>query len=282
MLSGKRIGCLGAGAIIESLIRGVITAGIVRPEQMILTNRSNRERLQRLAQQYGVEVTAEKARVIDEADLLILACKPKDAPTLLAEVGHLMRPEQVVLSLMAGVSGQFIAGYLPSGVQIVRAMPNTSCQVGQSATAIALCANAGIEAAALCWIVLSAVGRVVEVDEPLMDGVTGLSGSGPAYIYRMIEALIRAGEEVGLPVAVARILAVQTLWGAAKMLVETGEEPAHLREQVTSPGGTTMAGLQVLEEDGFYPAIVRAVSRATERSKEMGQANRMLDNPGTQ
>lgn len=272
MLGGKIIGFLGAGAITESLIRGMSDGGIVKATQLFVTNRTNQERLEYLHRQYGVRVSRDKADVIQAAHVLVLACKPKDAPVLMEEIGGLIRPEQVVLSLLAGVSTAFVESHVAAGVEVVRAMPNTSSQVGESATAIAMGQSAGIDAALICRSILGAVGTVTDVAEPFMDAVTGLSGSGPAYFYFMIEALIEAGKSVGLPEETARELAVQTIKGAARMLAETGEDPAVLRQKVTSPNGTTMAGLQVLNEAGFTQAVVRAVGRATQRSRELGAA----------
>ncbi len=272
MLGGKTIGFLGAGNLTEAMVRGMTEGGIVNPAQLVVTNRANRERLNALHRTYGVRTSLSKAEVVQQADVLVVACKPKDAPDLLEEIGHVTRPGQVMLSVMAGVSTAYIESLVTGGVQVVRAMPNTSCQVGESATAIALGSGAGPEAALVCRAILGAVGQVVEVEEGLLDAVTGLSGSGPAYIYFMIEAMIEAGKSVGLPVEIARNLAVQTLKGAAKMLAETGEDPTTLRLKVTSPGGTTMAGIGVLNDCGFPQAVGRAITRATQRSREMGVA----------
>lgn len=272
MLKGRTIGFLGAGAISESLVRGMRDGGVVESRQLILTNRGNTDRLTCLAETYGVRVTTSKAEVVAAADVLVLACKPKDAPELLEEIGGLTRPGQVILSVLAGISTAFIESYLPEGVEVIRSMPNTSSQVGESATAISLGRSAGLDAALICRAILVAVGKVVEVPEHLLDAVTGLSGSGPAYFYFMIEAMIEAGKSVGLPADVSRDLAVQTIKGAARMLAETGEEPSVLRQKVTSPNGTTQAGLQVLNEAGFTQAVIKAVNRATQRSREMGVA----------
>lgn len=270
MLEAKTIGFLGAGSITEALIHGLLAGERVQPDQILVTNRSNRERLAALAGRYGVRTTADRAAVTAAADILVVACKPKDVADLLHEVGAATHPGQVLLSVAAGVSTETIAPLVHDGVQVVRAMPNTSSLVCESATAICLGPGAGAEALALSRAVLGAVGQVVEVPEGLMDAVTGLSGSGPAYLYLMVEALVAAGQEVGLPGQVARGLALQTLKGAARMLEETGEDPAVLRERVTSPGGTTAAALAVLREAGFEQAMIRAVVAATRRSSELG------------
>lgn len=272
MLRDVVIGFLGAGSMAEALLQGLITAGLTTPERLWVTNRSNQDRLARLAKGLGVHTTSDKAEIVDVAELLVVACKPKDVPALLGEVGGLTRPGQVVLSVAAGVSTATLAEGLRAGVQVVRAMPNTSSLVRQSATAVSAGPGATAEALALCHELLEAVGKVVEVPESMLDAVTGLSGSGPAYVYAMVEALTEAGVAAGLPVAVAGELAVQTVLGAANMLRQTGEDPAVLRQRVTSPGGTTMAGLQVLQDRGFHQAIVGAVARAAERSRELGGA----------
>lgn len=270
MLTGMRIGFLGAGSIAESLIRGMEEAGVVRGEQVQVSNRSNRDRLADLAERYGVQAAASRRRLVQESDVLVLACKPKDVEELLTEVRDQTRSGQVLLSLAAGITTGFIAQRVAPGLQVVRAMPNTSCQVGQSATAY--CRGVGATQAAVDLVVamLASVGQAVEVEEAQMDAVTGLSGSGPAYVYLMLEAMVEAGQAVGLAPEVARSLSIQTLKGAATMLEETGENPAVLRERVTSPGGTTAAGLQILGEAGFSQALVRAIARATQRSRELG------------
>jgi len=272
VLEAKTIGFLGAGSIAEALIHGLLAGGQVQPSQLLVTNRRNRERLASLASRYGVRTTCDRGAVVAEADILVLACKPGDVADLLQEVGPGTRPGQILLSLAAGISTETLRSLVNEGVQVVRAMPNTSAQVGESATAFCLGAGAGEEARELSRAVLGAVGGVVEVPEHLMDAVTGLSGSGPAYVYLMVEALVAAGQEVGLAPSVARPLVIQTLKGAARMLEETGEDPAVLREKVTSPGGTTAAGLAVLRSAGFEEALIRAVQAATERSRELGAA----------
>lgn len=270
MLEDKTIGILGAGSIAEALVQGVVAAGLVAPQQIVVTNRSNEERLAGLTARFGVRTSLDKAFVAGTADLLVVACKPKDVSALLAEVGGRIRPGQVVLSLAAGVTTASLRKELAPGVHVVRAMPNTSCLVRESATAIAPGAGCSSDALALCRHLLGAVGNVVEVAEESMDAVTGLSGTGPAYIYLVLEAMVAGGVANGLTREVAADLAVQTVIGAARMLQQTGENPAVLRERVTSPGGTTMAGLGVLRDRGFSEALQAAIGRATERSRELG------------
>jgi len=270
MLQARTIGFLGAGSIAEALIHGLVAGGEVEPAQLLVTNRSNRERLADLAERYGVRTTSSRTEVAAEADILVVACKPKDVAELLREVGPYTRAGQVLLSLAAGVSTGSMIPLVAQGVEVVRAMPNTSALVRDSATAFCLGAGAGETAREVSRDILGAVGQVVEVPENLMDAVTGLSGSGPAYVYLMVEALIAAGQEVGLSPETARSLVIQTVKGAARMLAETGEDPAVLRERVTSPGGTTAAGLAQLRAAGFEEALVKAVAAATQRSRELG------------
>ena len=270
MFANRTLGFLGAGSMAEALVKGLIRAGLASPDHIWVTNRSNHERLARLSGGLGVHTTTDKLELVDRADLLVVACKPKDVPGLLAEIGGRTHRGQVMLSVAAGVSTASLTAGLSPGVQVVRAMPNTSSLVGESATAVSGGPGASDEAVAMCRALLGAVGKVVEVPEDMLDAVTGLSGSGPAYVYAMVEALVEAGVAAGLPATVAHELAVQTVLGAASMLRETGEDPAVLRQRVTSPGGTTMAGLQVLQDRGFQEAIVGAVARASERSRELG------------
>jgi pyrroline-5-carboxylate reductase len=270
VLQAMTVGFLGAGNLTEAMVGGILKKGALLPGRIIVTNRGNGERLQDLRMRYGVRVTKTKADVVRAADLVVLACKPKDVGALLAEVGDLFRPGQILLTAAAGVQTSLIASRLVEGVEVVRCMPNTSCLVGESATGIARGAGVSDEAMDRCKAILGTMGSVVAVDESQLDAVTGLSGSGPAYIYYLVEVLMQAGAAVGLDPQLARSLVLQTIKGAALMLESTGADPAVLREQVTSPGGTTQAGLTVLRERGFREALIACVGRATERAGEMG------------
>jgi len=271
MLKEKTIGIIGAGSMSEALIRGLCNSG-VPSNQVIVTNKANRERLEELSRRFGIRATRDKAELVGAADLLIIAVKPKDIADLLREIGSLVRSGQVIISVAAGVHTSFIEERLTPGVEVIRAMPNTSCLVKESATALCRGVSAGDTAEYISREVFASVGKVIPVSEAMLDAVTGLSGSGPAYVYLMIEAMVEAGERMGLTRDVSHTLAVQTVFGAAKMLKDTGESPEYLRRRVTSPGGTTMAGLEVLAEKGFPQAVIQAISRATERSQELGRA----------
>lgn len=270
-----RVGFIGAGAMAESLISGIINAGFCRPEQIWVTNRSNAERLKQVKEKWGVNAVASKAELMANSDIVVVAVKPKDMAAALQEMRPHVRTEngeyQLVISVAAGIPIATVERALPDGVPVVRAMPNTSCKVLESATAIARGTHARDHHAEQARQLFACVGKVVEVDENLLDAVTGLSGSGPAYVYLLAEALIEAGLKLGLPQDVTLTLASQTLYGAAKMLKETGESPSALRRQVTSPNGTTMAALKALEEAGFTSALVTAVQKATARARELAQ-----------
>jgi len=266
----RKLGFIGAGAMAEALIGGVITAGIVAAPDVVVTNRRQRERLAALEEAWGVRTVTTKRALTDEAGVLVLAVKPHDVPVVMRELEGLVDPARhLIVSVAAGVTLSYLEGNLPRGTQVVRAMPNTSCRVKESATAVCFGRWVTPEARNLALEIFGAVGEVVVVEEDAIDAVTGLSGSGPAYVYYLLEALVDAGVRMGLSRDVAGQLARQTLAGAAKMLEDTGEAPARLREMVTSPGGTTMAGITCLEERGFRQAIMEAVRRATERSREL-------------
>lgn len=262
------IGLIGAGNMGEALLRGLIGTGAVPPARCVVTNRSNDARLAGVADRWGVRTTRNKAFLMAEGDAIILAVKPGDMPDVLRDIARHARPRHLVISVAAGIPLEMIEHYM-EGVPVARAMPNTSTAVGASATAT--CLGRWTNEAHLATVrgIFEAVGSVVEVPESLFDAVTGLSGSGPAYVYLLAEALLEAGVRAGLSRDIALALVSQTMLGAGKMLVETGEDPATLRDRVTSPGGTTMAGLQALEEGKFQAAVWEAVARAARRAGEL-------------
>lgn len=256
---------IGCGRMGEALLRGLLTGGQVAPDDVTIVEASQQRRAE-LAELFP-DVTVGDGFVA--ADGAVLAVKPGDVTAAchsLAEAGGAPR----VLSIAAGVTLKSLEEALPAGTAVVRAMPNTPSLVGAGASAIA--AGTAADADAVSWAadLLGAVGTVTQVAEPLLDAVTGLSGSGPAYVFLVAEAMIDAGVLVGLPRPVARDLAVQTLLGSARLLAETGDEPSALRAAVTSPGGTTAAGLHALESAGVRAAILEAVTAATERSRQLG------------
>jgi pyrroline-5-carboxylate reductase len=264
-------GFIGAGNMAEALLRGIFSAGILRPARCIVTNKSNDDRLARLSRAWDVRTTRDKAVLLAEGDVVILAVKPHDMPTVLDEIASYVKPHHLIISVAAGVSTEIIEARL-GAVPVIRVMPNTSTAVRASATAIAEGRHAGPHHLAIVRRLFESVGWVGVVPEPLFDVVTAVSGSGPAYVYLMAEALVDSGERGGLPRDIALALVAQTVLGAGKMLTETGEAPTALRDRVTSPGGTTMAGLVALEEGGLRAAVHAAVARAAQRARELRDA----------
>lgn len=271
MLSDKRICFVGAGAMAEAVLAGMMNKRIVKPGAVCITNRSDRFRLDELVYNFGIQADADqKEKSIREADVLILAMKPKDMSQALKEIKELTNPKQLIISLVAGITTAFISNLLGHGAPVIRTMPNTSATIGLSATGICQGATATEEHVAIARHIFESIGTVVLVEEDQLDAVTGLSGSGPAYIYYLVESMQAGAVQAGLDEQMARELILQTLIGAAHMLIETGEDPALLREKVTSPNGTTQAGLDVLRSFKFEQALVSCILRATERSKELG------------
>lgn len=270
MLSDKRIGFIGAGSIGQALIQGLITAGKVKASNITVTNRSNNGRLKELKSRWNVSTTGDKVSLVKNNDVIVLAVKPKDINDVLEQIGGELNEKQAVITVAAGIETKTIETSSTKKIRVIRAMPNTSCLVKESATAICKGHWADDESLEIAREMFSSVGKVVLVPEEALDAVTGLSGSGPAYVYFMIEAMVDAGVKAGLTREVSSALAVQTVLGAAKMILETGQCPESLKEKVATPGGTTMAGLTVLEQMGFKTSLIKAVLSATKRSKELG------------
>jgi pyrroline-5-carboxylate reductase len=228
--------------------------------------------LSRFAKDTGARAADSNADVISAADLVILAVKPQQMPAVLAEISPHARPEHLIISIAAGIPLAVLSQSLGENHRLVRVMPNTPCLVAAGASAFALGGAATADDAELVTRLLSTVGIAMEVPESLLDAVTGLSGSGPAYVYQIIEALSDGGVQMGLPRDVATRLAAQTVFGAARMVIETGEHPGALKDAVTSPGGTTIAGLHALESGGLRASLMNAVRAATLRSRELGKS----------
>ena len=268
----ERVAFIGAGAMGEALIRGLLRAGRVAADGMVAADKSPQRR-EHVASEYGVQVTDDNARAIAGCSMVVLAVKPQHLEQALEELAPAVRPGQhLVLSVAAGVPTRAIEARLPEGTAVLRAMPNTAAAVGESATALCRGRHATDEDEKKGIWLLEAIGRVVVVPEPLMDAVTGLSGSGPAYAFLVVEALTEGGVAAGLPREQALVLAAQTLLGAARLVLETGRHPAELRQQVMSPAGTTAAGLLALERAGVKAAFWEAVLAASRRSRELGEA----------
>ncbi|MBO8142355.1 MAG: pyrroline-5-carboxylate reductase [Firmicutes bacterium] len=252
-----------------ALVRGILRAGLVAPGDLYVAD-ADRERLERVAAEHGVR-PGSNAGAAGEADTIIVAVKPHLVPAVLQEIGPVLRPGACVVSVAAGVPLRVIEGGLPLGTAAIRAMPNTPCLVGEGAVALAAGRHAEPRHLERARRLFGAVGMAIELSETYMDAVTGLSGSGPAYVYVFIEALADGGVKAGLPRDVALRLAAQTVLGAARMVLATGRHPGELKDMVTSPAGTTIAGIAALEDRGFRGACLRAVQAAAERSRELGR-----------
>jgi pyrroline-5-carboxylate reductase len=265
----QRIAFIGAGNMAGALIQGLISARTCAPDRIIATD-VREEALAELAGRHGIVTTDDNAVAVRAAEVIVLATKPQVFDALLPELAPHVDTGKLVLSIAAGVPIAVIEGQLAAGVRVVRAMPNTPALVQTGATAIARGTHAGEQDMEVAEAVFRSVGIVERVPEALLDAVTGLSGSGPAYVFLLIEALTAAGVRVGLPQRTAAALVAETVLGAAKLLKQAGESPETLRRKVTSPGGTTAAGIECLEQGGFRDLVADAVSRATARGHELG------------
>jgi pyrroline-5-carboxylate reductase len=270
MTINQKIAFLGGGNMAEALIKGLITAGTTKPDQILATDVSA-DRLAHLAKTYGIIIDKSNLDAAREAGVIILSVKPQVIEKVLAEVASAVDQSKLVISIAAGISIAKIEKALKDGSRVVRVMPNTPALVLAGAAAIAGGRAATSDDLALAQRIFNSVGRAVIVEEKLMDAVTGLSGSGPAYVFLIIDALSDAGVKSGLPRQLALELAAQTVYGAAKMVLETKEHPGKLRDMVTSPGGTTIEGLHALEKGKLRATLMNAVEAATTRSRELGK-----------
>jgi pyrroline-5-carboxylate reductase len=271
MASGLTIGFLGAGKMATALARGFVHAGLVQPAALLASDVVEPARAA-FARETGGQATARNSEVAAAANVLVIAVKPDQVVGVLAKLRDQLTEQHLLISIAAGVTLAKIESALKPGARAVRVMPNTPALVGASATAFALGRNATPADAELALKLFSAVGVALQIKESLLDAVTGLSGSGPAYAYLMIEALSDGGVAAGLPRDVATKLAAQTLLGAAKMVLETGQHPGALKDMVTSPGGTTIEGLHELEKGEVRASLINAVRAATEKSKLLGRS----------
>jgi pyrroline-5-carboxylate reductase len=262
-----RIAVLGAGVMGETLLSGLLRAGH-EPGQLLVTDRRT-ERTAELTERYGVEAITDNGAAAEAADTLVLVVKPQDMGALLEQVASHVDAGTLVVSLAAGITTAYVESRLPEGVPVVRVMPNTPALVDQGMAAISPGSCCDETHLAQAEALLRSTGRVVRVEEKHQDAVTAISGSGPAYIFYVVEAMIEAGVLLGLPRSVASELTVQTLMGAATMLAETGEHPTVLRERVTSPAGTTVAALRELDDHKVRAAFLTAMEAARDRSREL-------------
>jgi pyrroline-5-carboxylate reductase len=268
-IKDKKVGFLGAGNMGEAIIKGLLQTGLV-PASSIAATDARPDRLEQMTKQYGIHAAASNTTLVAEADLVILAVKPQIMGAVLKEIAGVVDRSKLLISVAAGVPVASLRDGLGRPARLIRVMPNTPALVLEGATAIARAD--GLEAGDLetAQELFGAVGRVVVLDEDALDAVTGLSGSGPAYVAIVIESLADGGVKMGLDRATAMILAAQTVLGSAKLIIETGTHPGQLKDMVSSPGGTTIAGIAALEEGGVRRTFINAVERATQRSRELG------------
>ncbi len=279
---GKRIGVLGAGNMASALIRGLLTASVVEASQVSASD-IRVERLNELRKDYGINVTSDNRSLVANAEVVICALKPALVQPVLSGISDAFAPNALLISIAAGVASSTLEHCVPQTVRVIRVMPNTPALALAGASAIAKGVRATDDDVQTALTLFEAVGKTVVVGENSIDAVTGLSGSGPAYAMLVIEALADGGVRVGLPRDVALTLAAQTLYGSAKLLLDSGQHPGTLKDLVTSPAGTTITGLQVLERAGVRGAFIDAVQAATDRAEELGRrASASNDRVGSQ
>ncbi|WP_406660038.1 pyrroline-5-carboxylate reductase [Methanolobus sp. ZRKC3] len=269
-LEGKKLGVIGTGKMGSALIEGIYNAGIIPGSDMYASDIFEAS-LRELNKKFGINVSVENSETIKNCDVIILAVKPQILKSVLSTIKESLDSSKLLISIAAGVKLEDIEKELNSDARVVRVMPNIAATVSEAASAVSAGKNASANDAEEVMAIFQLVGSAIIVPENLMDAVTGVSGSGPAYIFPVIEALADGGVYEGLDRNSALILAAQTVLGAAKMVLETGSHPAHLKDMVTSPGGTTIRGIHVLEESGVRAAFMNAVIASSDRSKELGK-----------
>ncbi|HEY7652558.1 MAG TPA: pyrroline-5-carboxylate reductase [Methylomirabilota bacterium] len=268
-IKDKRVGFLGAGNMGEAMIKGLLQTGLV-PAAAIAATDVRADRLQQIAKQYGVRAASSNVELVGEADVVILAVKPQIMGVVLKEISGAVDRGKLLISIAAGVPVAALRAALGKPARLIRVMPNTPALVLEGVTAIARAEGLEPGDLEMAQELFGAVGRVVVLDEEALDAVTGLSGSGPAYVAIVIESLADGGVKMGLDRATAMTLAAQTVLGSARLILETGAHPGQLKDMVASPGGTTIAGIAALEEGGVRRTFISAVERATQRSRELG------------
>ena len=270
MLDNKKIAVIGAGHMGRALIGGMLRAKLTSPKN-ITASRRGEDALAEMRRQWGIHAVADNKKAVSGADIIILAVKPQMSKSVLAELAHKIDKSQLIISVMAGITTDAIGRKLRKPCPVVRAMPNTPCLVDAGATAIAAGVHAREKDLQLAEKIFSSVGKVVTLGESALDAVTGLSGSGPVYIFMVIEAMIDGGVKMGIPRPIAAQLAAQTVFGAAKLVIETGKHPAILKDEVTTPGGTAINAIHMLEAKGLRSVLIDAIVTATQRSQELSR-----------
>lgn len=268
MFENKRIAVIGTGKLGEALITGMLDAGIVKKEQFIGTA-AHADRLEQVRRKLGIETTLSNGEAVRKSHLVLLCLKPQTVEEVLRQVADDLTENHLVISVAASVTLRFMEGILDKPVPVIRTMPNTPCLIKQGMTGISPGKYARPEHIAQARMIFDAIGRSMILDEKHMDAVTALSASGPAFVYIIIESFAEAGVKVGLPREAATILASQMVMGAAKMVLETGEHPAKLKDLVTTPAGCTIDGILELEDGGLRVTLIKAIVRATQRAKEL-------------
>ncbi len=271
MLTNKKISILGTGNMGQALVSGLVGSGSSKPKNIICTD-VREAKLKAVENQYGVRTTTSNLEAVSQAEIIIYAVKPQIMASVLNETAKKLDMSKLIISIAAGVPMEAIESCLNKELRLIRVMPNIAAAVKEAATAVAAGKHATQEDIQLAMTIFDSIGKSVFIQENyLMDAITGLSGSGPAYIFLIVEAMADAGVKVGLSRQEALFLSAQTVLGAAKMLIETQEHPGQLRDRVTSPGGTAIAGLATLEEGGLRTTLIHAVEVATNRSRELGE-----------
>ena len=269
------LGFIGAGMMAESLVKGLLKSGFVANAQTIIVSDIDEARLQ-LLDSFGCVTTSKNSEVVENSRRIILAVKPQMVREVLQEVKAFVGKEQLLMSICAGITLETLEHSLRPGCHVIRVMPNTCTIVQAAASCFALGEHADDEDSRTCQSIFECVGLAFQIRESLLDAVTGLSGSGPAYVFMFIEAMSDGGVRMGIPRDVSMKLAAQTLFGSAKMVLEMGAHPAELKNKVESPGGTTIAGTAALEDGKFRAAVINAVTCATNRSHALGESNRNI------
>jgi len=270
MLQNKRVGFIGSGNMGDALVNGLLHGHLCRPEQIICSD-IRPEKLRVVRERYGVKGTSHNTEVVKQSDIILLAVKPQIMKPVIEEISKYLDLSKLIISIAAGVPLDAIESCAKKELKLIRVMSNICVSVREGVSAIASGRHAQKEDLMMAKTIFDSVGKSLFMDEYLLDAVTGLSGSGPAYIFLIIDALADAGVKVGLSRDDALILASQTVLGAARMLIETGEHHGKLKDLVTSPGGTAIAGLHTLEEGGLRTTLINAVEVATQRSEALGK-----------
>ena len=266
MLAKTKIAVIGAGKLGEALIGGMIDAGVVKKDQFIATA-AHAERVELVQKKLGIKATLSNGEAVRKSQLVLLCVKPQVVEEVLRQIADDLTPKHVLISVAASVSTRFMEKILVKPIPVIRAMPNTPCLIRQGMTAVAAGTHASAAQVHAAKKMFDAIGRCIIVDEKHMDAITALGASGPAFVYTIIESFIEGGVKVGLPRDVAKLVATQMIHGSAAMVLETGEHPAKLKDNVTTPAGCTVDGLLELEDGGLRVTLIKAVDRATKRAR---------------